>query len=131
MLVFWQAGAQHWGTIMTDPTQTDLDKLLAEAALQKPSVPTDLMARVMIDATRVQPKVPTALQQGVWASILDVIGGWPAVGGLAMASVAGLWIGVAPPVGLDAIAAVVLGSPETIDLFGEDMLSNFTEGLDS
>jgi hypothetical protein len=115
---------------MTDPTQTDLDELLAQAARQKPNVPTDLMARVMIDAARFQPKLPTAPHQGFWASILDVIGGWPAVGGLAMAGVTGLWIGVAPPVGFDAIAATVLGSPETIDLFGGDMLSNFTEGLD-
>lgn len=115
---------------MTEPNQTELDNLLADVAAVKPSVPSDLMARVLIDASQVQPRDGVQSQLGVWAGILDMIGGWPAVGGLAIAGVAGLWIGVAPPVGLENMATTVLGSTQTVDLFGGDMLSSFNDGVD-
>ncbi len=115
---------------MTDRDQIELDNLLAQTALMKPVVPQDLMARVMIDAEQVQPRSNDVARRGIWASVLDMIGGWPGVGGLALAGVAGLWIGVAPPVGLESMATTVLGSTQTVDLFGGDMLGNFADGLD-
>lgn len=131
MLVFWQDAAQHWGTTMTDQNQTELDDLLAQTAQIKPTVPSDLMARVLIDAAQVQPRnFAPPPQQTLWSAVLDMIGGWPAVGGIAMAGVAGLWIGVAPPVGLENMATTVLGSTQTVDLFGGDMLGSFSDGVD-
>jgi hypothetical protein len=115
---------------MTDQNQTDLDDLFAEAAQLKPSVPSDLMARVLIDADQIQPRPRAAANQNVWNALVDMVGGWPVVGGLAMAGVAGIWIGVAPPMGLENMATAVIGSTHTVDLFGGDMLSSFSDGLD-
>ncbi|MEO9865015.1 MAG: hypothetical protein ABJO29_08495 [Yoonia sp.] len=115
---------------MTNQNQTELDDLLGQTAQIKPTVPSDLMARVLIDAAQVQPRNIAPSQQTLWGAVLDMIGGWPAIGGIAMAGVAGLWIGVAPPVGLEDMATTVLGSTQTVDLFGGDMLGNFSDGVD-
>lgn len=115
---------------MTDQNQTEIDDLLADVASAKPPVLSDLMARVLIDARQVQPQSVAVTEQGLWAAILDMIGGWPAVGGLAMAGVAGLWIGVAPPTGLENMATTMLGSTQTVDLFGGDMLGSLSDGVD-
>lgn len=115
---------------MTDPAHNHLDDLLNQVAQQEPPVPSDLMARVLIDADYVQPRMITAKTNGIWGTLLDMIGGWPAVGGIAMAGVAGLWIGVAPPSGFDTIAWDLLGETQTVDLFGSDALSSFSDGLD-
>ena len=115
---------------MTDPAHTDLDDLLGQAAQHKPHVPSDLMARVLIDAEQMQPQLRPAKPIGLWSALVEMIGGWPAVGGIAMAGVAGLWIGVAPPTSLDGFSAVVLGDAQTIDLFGSDVVSSFSDGLD-
>ncbi|TNF23246.1 MAG: hypothetical protein EP318_00725 [Rhodobacteraceae bacterium] len=77
-----------------------------------PEVPAGLMARVLADAERVQAGFVTqALPQpapraGLWAQIGAVLGGWPALAGLAAASVCGLWLGLNPPQGLSDTAAV-------------------------
>lgn len=115
---------------MTNPTQNDLDDLLARTATHQPTVPSDLMARVMIDARQEQPRVVVAQKHGVWSALLELVGGWPAVGGLAMTGVAGIWIGIAPPVGLETMAADVMGVSQTVDLFGSDPFDGFTDGLD-
>lgn len=115
---------------MTDPAHKDLDDLLNQVAQQEPHVPSDLMARVLIDAEQFQPKVSVIETRGIWTTMLDMIGGWPAVGGIAMAGVAGLWIGVAPPTGLDTIASGLIGETQTVDLFGSDVLSSFSDELD-
>jgi hypothetical protein len=115
---------------MTDPDQTQIDKMLAQAAAQRPPVPSDLMARIMIDAVQTQVRADAPTTTGIWRSMLELIGGWPSVGGLAMAGIAGVWIGIAPPLGLEGMATTVLGSTQTIDLFGGDTLGNFSDGLD-
>lgn len=78
------------------------------------------MARVMADAARAMPRqaVPAAPQPGRFASWLQALGGWPTMGGLVAAGVAGLWIGVAPPASLENLAADMLGTTEEIDLLG-------------
>lgn len=76
------------------------------AASLNPSA--ELLARVLADADAVQsglrasdvqfpPPRATRLRQMVKA-----LGGWPALGGLAAATVAGVWIGLSPPDGLQA-----------------------------
>lgn len=42
----------------------------------------------------------------------DLLGGWPAMGGLALATCAGVWIGVSPPALLPDPAAYLLSSEE-------------------
>ncbi len=116
---------------MTEPENTSLDALLDEAASRTPEVPAHLMAAVMQDAARLQPMVPAAEPRlGLWDGFLELIGGWPSMGGLAAAGVAGVWIGFAPPATLEAATAQVLGSTQTVQLFGSDALSAFEVGED-
>ena len=105
---------------MTDPDETRLDALLADVARQKPEVSDALMAAVLRDAARMQP-APAPVRPGLWASLLDLIGGWPAMGGLAAAGLAGVWLGVAPPVALES-ATAALGVSQSIDLIGTGAL---------
>lgn len=111
---------------MTDPDMKALDAALADIADQHPQVPDALMTAVLRDAAHLQPR---ALVQpdpvGLWQAFLELIGGWPAVSGLAAAGVAGVWMGIAPPVALETAAAQMLGTTQVVDLFGTDTLSGF------
>lgn len=110
---------------MNDPDMKALDGLLAQAAETRPDVPDDLMAAVLRDAVDVQRAERMAPQLGLWDTILNVVGGWPGVSGLAAAGITGIWIGVAPPIGLEFVAADLFGSTQDVDLFGGDTLSQF------
>ena len=59
------------------------------------------MARVLADAQATQAghaPVPQRKQaSSYWQDFLRAIGGWPAMAGLATATVAGVWLGVSPP----------------------------------
>ncbi len=84
---------------MTDkniPTEAELEALFAEAA-GAPAVPSAaLLDRVMADADRISgARVPP--HPGWLAALIATLGGWPAVAGLATATVAGIWIGYAAP----------------------------------
>lgn len=81
----------------------------------------DLLARVMADAERVQaeqqiaqaaPQPAAEEAGGLWAAIWQTLGGWPSVSGVAMAGLAGLWIGVTSGT---ALMQDTLG----LDLYGE------------
>jgi hypothetical protein len=101
-----------------------LDDLFAQARDTTP-VPSDaLMARVITDADAAQPRPVAAsvTRPGVVARILDAIGGWPAVSGLAMATVAGIWVGVAPPASVQDMTAAMMGDELSIDLFATDFI---------
>ncbi len=91
----------------------ELEKLLAEAAEQAPLPSGQLLERIMADAeavaaqgeTPAAPPVPPAARQGRRRGrLLAALGGWPALAGLATAAVAGVWLGLAPPPGLETIA---------------------------
>lgn len=109
---------------MTDPDDTRIDALLRDVAATRPKVPDALMAAVLRDAARVQPApLPRAQPRpGLWQTIMDLVGGWPALGGLAAAGVAGVWLGIAPPVALEGAAAAALGLSQSVDLIGVDPL---------
>lgn len=105
---------------MSDDRQTEtprddgLEAFFAAARADAPTPSDDLVARILADADAVHP-APVALAprrsaSPAWRDVLRGIGGWPALAGLATATVAGLWIGVQPPSGLD-----FLGS-ETYDM---------------
>lgn len=109
---------------MTNPNDDMLDDLFAQAREVSPKPNDDLMARVMADAAAVQPR-PVAVsvaRPGIAARILDAIGGWPAVSGLAMATVAGIWVGVAPPASVQDVTAAMMGDEVSIDLFATDFI---------
>lgn len=117
---------------MSDAKQNAVDQALTQAAKVKPDVPDDLMAAVLRDAARLQPgpAMAKAPQPGLWDALLDMIGGWPALSGVAAAGVAGVWIGVAPPAGLEALAYDTFGLTQTVDLLGADTLAGFAEEVD-
>lgn len=75
----------------------------------------DFLTRVMADAKQVQTGFATAqatpiVSVGFWATLSAALGGWPTFAGLATATVAGVWIGVSPPQGLDSLTDSVLGN---------------------
>lgn len=120
---------------MTEPPKPDRDDEALEdffkaGRADAPDLGPDLMARILADAAAQQPApVPAAgtLQgtprgRGGFGWFADLIGGWPAMGGLAAATVAGVWIGAAPPAALEDMATGVLGSTVAVELFPYDSL---------
>lgn len=108
--------------MMTDPNDKMLEELFATAR-EVDAAPSDaLMARVLVDAEAVQQKRQgvDVVQPTIWAQLMDAIGGWPAVSGLAAATVAGIWIGVAPPSSFEDITASFMGDEVSVDLFSSD-----------
>lgn len=106
-----------------------LDATFGQMRAQDVMPSEGLMDRIMMDADTVlaanitpQPR-PT---QSFGAMILDVIGGWPSFGGLAAATVAGVWIGVSPPDALADVSAGFLGSTVEVPLFDTEIFA----GLD-
>jgi len=82
---------------------------------------TDLMARVLADAEALQPVVAavSAPKQNAWAGFMDMIGGWPALSGVAAAGVAGIWLGVAPPTSLEQLTSDMLGTSTSVSLLSD------------
>jgi hypothetical protein len=101
------------GNHSTDPL--DLDAFFAAGVEDAPAPSQALMSSVLADAMATQAAfqtsaAPAAPALGFWAAMGVAIGGWPAVTGLAAATVAGVWIGVSPPQGLDTFSETVFGS---------------------
>lgn len=108
-------------------TERDLDELFAAArAAAPPPLPPDLAARIVAAAAagRAAPAPPMAPARAPGlrarlAALLAELGGAPALGGLATAGIAGLWVGLADPAGAAGFvleAAAGLG-PAVADLF--------------
>ncbi|MFP7674308.1 hypothetical protein ACG74X_13255 [Marivita sp. S0852] len=72
------------------PEDTALEALFAKARDTPPRVPDALMARVMADAVAEAPKRARFRR---WRQLLDGVGGWPAMAGLATAACFGIWTG--------------------------------------
>lgn len=103
-------------------TDSELDNLFASARAETVAPSDALLARIVADAgavgdARVLPAQPVL---GFWQTLRAVIGGWPALGGMATATLAGVWIGFAPPPVIDALATTVWGETTTISLFSSD-----------
>ncbi|MFU8824587.1 hypothetical protein [Yoonia sp.] len=113
---------------MTNPPDDMLDDLFAQACKVAPDPDDALVARVLADAARPQRKATPALP---WlAQLRGMIGGWPAFGSLAAATVAGVWIGIAPPPAVEDYALSLLGETVSIDLFADDFLTEAGEPAD-
>lgn len=111
-----------------DTDTNDLDRLFAEAR-QDMSLPDALSRAILVDAAKVQTGFQAKLQVGcrdvapdvapplgLWRQLLAALGGWPAMGGLATACAAGVWIGLAPPPFLPDLAQLAMGGASDIDL---------------
>ena len=109
---------------MTNPNDDRLDDLFTQARATTPVPSNDLMARVLADADAMQPQKPAGASapMGLWARMLDAVGGWPAMGGLAAATVAGIWVGVAPPASVEDLTASLIGDEVSVSLFSTEFL---------
>lgn len=106
----------HWGIAMSDDFDAELDDLFQTARRQTQALPDGLAQRILADA-HAQQSTPA---QGIWPRMRDALGGWPGLGGLVAAGMAGVWLGFAPPdVMPDPIQLVGL-SDTGLDLFEVD-----------
>lgn len=110
-----------------------LEALFASARAERAVPGPDLMARILADAAQATAErqaatVPAALPRaGFLTGLWSVLGGWGGAGGLAAATAAGVWLGIAPPQGLDSLTTAVFGTSDTVSLFASDDLLG-TEG---
>jgi hypothetical protein len=106
----------------------DLDRFFQAARQETAPLPDGLTARILHDAETAQAgfsaPVKDAPTPGAWRQVMEMLGGWPAMGGLATACAAGVWIGVAPPSFLPDPVQLVTGTQTDIDLFGAEDLVN-------
>lgn len=110
---------------MTKSEDQMLDDLFALRRETVPVASDDLMARILQDSIAAR-TVASTPKPSFWQGFRDMIGGWPAVGGLAMAGVTGVWFGIAPPATVSNFASDLIGTSVTVDLF-DDSSSFFAE----
>lgn len=88
-----------------------------------PDMQGDLITRILADASAVQAAAamgaPARLR---WRDWVAALGGWPAMGGLVAAGVAGLWIGVSPTGAMNDVIAQFLGETVSVGLVSDDGL---------
>ena len=115
--------------------EQELDALFATARRQSLPLDEALTDRILADALALQsaPAAPArpvpaqAVRPGRLAQFFALLGGWPAVAGLATATVAGLWIGTTSPDMLYAQTGLFesASSSEASDLYLVDAFSAF------
>jgi len=103
------------------PPQTDpLEAFFDAARAETQTAPAALTARIAAQGRALAPPPqpdPTPSRRGLrpWRQIVDALGGWPALAGLATACAAGVWIGLAPPSNWPDPAAAVFPTQSQID----------------
>jgi hypothetical protein len=108
-----------------DPDDDALAPFLAAARDREPPLPDALLARVLVDAERLQPRSPLPAARrparpGWRALLMAVAGGRGALAGMAAAGLAGVWIGFAQP--MDIGAGLGLGTADPlVTLFPGDL----------
>lgn len=110
---------------MSAERDDDLDMLFADMRASAPEPGPGLLARVLQDATDMQPQ-PAAIAPSAapprrisfWQQVMDQLGGWPAVAGLASCVVLGAWIGINPPTQIAPSVASLVGGTELTDILG-------------
>ena len=127
--MFWQSGKMNWGTAMTDDSEkvTDLETFFEAGRKDAPDPSAALMSRIMGDIDAVadarEALAPQKAQPGLLARILDGLGGWPTVSGMATAGIIGIVVGISPPEAIsDFTSAFVYG---TSDLYLVDPYDGF------
>lgn len=102
----------------------DLDHLFATARAAEPAPPAALMARVLADAAREQPRHSTVVvaapanEGGFWANLAALFGGGGVLAGLGSAAVAGLFLGYVQPSSVTGYTTSLLGGAalEQVDM---------------
>ncbi|MEM0947746.1 MAG: hypothetical protein AAGK37_10095 [Pseudomonadota bacterium] len=97
---------------MTDPDP--LDDFFDAARDAPRRMPDSLLMRIAADAER--EVSPPSKRSRHRMGVLALLGGWPALGGLATATLAGVWIGVANPLGVDPLGLVGAGDVASAEL---------------
>lgn len=117
----------------TDKDWHDLDACFDAARREGAMLSDRLEARILADAARLQDQRRAAARRatgpGPIRLLWEALGGWPAFGGLAAASAAGIWIGLAPPAFLpDPVGTMVQSSTPEPDGFGaQDLFAALSE----
>lgn len=90
----------------------------------------DLLNRIMMDADGILASSASGAVSAAarpklsfGAMILDLVGGWPSMGGLAVATVAGLWIGVVQPTALTDLSGGIWGGTLEVPLLESDVFA--------
>ena len=114
---------------MTNKKSDDklLEAMFAQARTPDLTPSEGLLDRIMMDADSVlaeaAPAVATRPRQGLGAMLLDIIGGWPSFSGLAAATVAGLWIGIAPPAAISDLSSGLWGDTIEVPLMETELFA--------
>jgi hypothetical protein len=110
---------------MKDPVEPELDDLSLDVLFTEAKAgahPSDaLMDRIVADAAAVATVLPDVEQgPGILVRMLDALGGWPSLSGLATATIAGIYIGFSDPTLLEAVGLSETSEASTELLFGDD-----------
>jgi hypothetical protein len=111
---------------MSDPVEPELDDLSLDALFAEAKAdaqPSEaLMDRIVADAAEIAAVTPVVEQgPGIWERMLDALGGWPSLSGLATATVAGIYIGFSDPTLLETVGLSETSEVSTELLFGDDL----------
>jgi hypothetical protein len=93
----------------------DLDNLFAAASAQRAEPSPQLIARILQDADHEQPRsralvtAPVAPPKGWFQTMADWFGGGVSLAGMSAAALTGLYLGVAQPTAVLALADLVTG----------------------
>lgn len=92
----------------------DLDDLFRAASTEAPQPSPLLLARILLDADRVQVPAPVVIRQGALATLAGWFGGMVPLAGMSVAALTGIYLGVVQPTPVLALANLVTGQT-TID----------------
>jgi hypothetical protein len=120
---------------MMDRDMDELDALFAASRSDHVAVDGDLMTRVLADTAAAQPLVATpracvSRRDRLTRALQDLLGGWRPLGGMVAAGLAGLWVGIAPPAGIEGLAARMIGTTQSVIFLPEADLSFLEEPTD-
>ena len=100
-------------TDKTTLSDAELDDIFAAGRATALDPSDALLARVLADAegeieSRAAPAPRRRARRSAWTRIVSGLGGWPAVAGMATATIAGAWLGFASPDQLNELAGGML-----------------------
>ncbi|SLN22342.1 hypothetical protein ROA7450_00829 [Roseovarius albus] len=108
-----------------------LDECFAAARQDTTAAPDDLITKILADAGTMQQEfatqslVATPVRAGLFARVSQALGGWPSITGLATASLAGVWIGMSAPAGLEGVTQALVGAEAVIDVVDQYYQAEF------
>jgi len=112
-----------------DTEDAVLEAHFAAARRGGATLPAGLATRMLADAAAVQDQPATGaarrrVRDGLVQPLLRALGGWPAMGGLAAACAAGVWLGVSPPDFLPDPVGLVMQAGADVNLLDGSALSS-------